>query len=85
MTPGDDVTFMTLGSGGGTVPAVPGKGAKQMCKVPKVVGKKVNLARKKVFASGCKFKLVYKKSKRPRTSCSSSRARPTRSSSTARS
>ncbi len=66
-TPGDSVTFVTLGStGGGTVPAGPVKGAKKICKVPKVVGKKLNLARKKVSAAGCKFKVVYKKSKRPK-------------------
>lgn len=66
-TPGDDVTFTTLGTGGGgTVPTGPGKGAKKFCKVPKVVGKKINIARKKVAAAGCKFKVVYKKSKRPK-------------------
>jgi uncharacterized delta-60 repeat protein len=69
-TPGDDVTFTTLGSaaaGAGKAPAGPaGKRAKKVCKVPKVVGKKLNVARKKVSASGCKFKVVYKKSKRPK-------------------
>jgi uncharacterized delta-60 repeat protein len=61
-TPGDDVTFTTLaGSGGGVLP-----GAKKICKVPKVTGKKINAARKKVIASGCKVKVVYKKSKRPK-------------------
>ena len=30
------------------------------------VGKKLNVARKKVFAAGCKVKVVYKKSKRPK-------------------
>ena len=66
-TPGDNVTFVTLGAaGGGTVPAGPVKGAKKICKVPKVVGKKLNVARKKVSAAGCKFKVVYKKSKRPK-------------------
>ena len=34
--------------------------------MPKVVGKKINVARKKVSAAGCKFKVVYKKSKRPK-------------------
>jgi uncharacterized delta-60 repeat protein len=68
--PGDDLTFTTLGAaggGGGATPAGPGgKGAKKFCKVPKVVGKKINVARKKVSAAGCKFKVVYKKSKRPK-------------------
>jgi hypothetical protein len=63
---GDDVSFTTLSSGGGGGnPAGPGgKGAKKICKVPKVVGKNVNVARKKVVAGGCKFKLVYKHSKK---------------------
>jgi uncharacterized delta-60 repeat protein len=67
-TLGDDVTFTTLGAGGaGSQPASPGSnGAKKFCKVPKVVGKKVNVARKKVAAAGCKFKIVYKKSKKPK-------------------
>ncbi|MDX6561479.1 MAG: hypothetical protein QOD65_1293 [Gaiellales bacterium] len=68
-TPGDDVTFTTLGGSGagGATPAGPGgKGAKKVCRVPKVVGKKLNVARKKIFASGCKAKVVYKKSKRPK-------------------
>ena len=68
-TPGDDIAFTTLGGsgGGGVVPNGPGgKPAKKMCKVPKVVGKKINVARKKVSAAGCKFKIVYKKSKRPK-------------------
>jgi len=34
--------------------------------VPKVTGKKLNKARKKVNAAGCKTKVVYKKSKRPK-------------------
>ena len=41
-------------------------GAKKFCKVPKVTGKKLNKARKKVVAAGCKVKVVYKKSKRPK-------------------
>jgi uncharacterized delta-60 repeat protein len=66
-TPGDDVTFTTLaGSGAGGAPAGQGRGAKKFCKVPKVVGKKVNVARRKIFAAGCKAKVVYKKSKRPK-------------------
>jgi len=67
-TPGDDLTFTTLGSGGaGNNPGVGGKGgAKKFCKVPKVVGKKLNPARRKVLAAGCKVKVVYKKSKRPK-------------------
>jgi uncharacterized delta-60 repeat protein len=63
-TPGDDVTFTTLGSagaGGG-----PAAGAKKFCKVPKVKGKRLNVARRKVVAAGCKVKVVYKKSKRPK-------------------
>ncbi len=65
-TPGDDIAFTTLGgSGGGGQPGgPPGTNGKKFCKVPKVVGKKVNAARKKVFAAGCKAKVVYKKSKR---------------------
>jgi Domain of unknown function (DUF5122) beta-propeller/PASTA domain len=59
--PGDDITFTTLASGG---PQPAGKGAKKICKVPKVVGKSVNVARKKVAAAGCKFKIVYKHSKK---------------------
>ena len=31
-----------------------------------MTGKKVNKARKKVAAAGCKVKIVYKKSKRPK-------------------
>ena len=33
---------------------------------PKVTGKKINVARKKVVAAGCKFRVRYKKSKRPK-------------------
>ena len=65
-TPGDDVTFTTLGSGGGQGAGAGGKGAKKFCKVPKVKGKKLNPARRKVLAGGCKVKVVYKKSKRPK-------------------
>ena len=65
-TPGDDVTFTTLGSGGGQGGGAAGKGAKKFCKVPKVIGKKLNPARRKVLAAGCKVKVVYKKSKRPK-------------------
>jgi uncharacterized delta-60 repeat protein len=68
-TPGDDVTFTTLGGSGGTGGTQPGNnatGAKKVCKVPRVVGKKVNKARRKIFAAGCKAKVVYKKSKRPK-------------------
>ncbi|MDX6628599.1 MAG: hypothetical protein QOH00_845 [Gaiellales bacterium] len=67
-TPGDDLTFTTLGSGGANNPgAGNGKGgAKKFCKVPKVTGKKLNPARRKVLAAGCKVKVVYKKSKRPK-------------------
>jgi uncharacterized delta-60 repeat protein len=65
--PGDDVSFTTLNSGGGGgVQPAGGKGAKKICKVPKVVGKNINVARKKVVAGGCKFKLVYKHSKKPK-------------------
>ena len=31
-----------------------------------MTGKKLNVARKKVMAAGCKVKVVYKKSKRPK-------------------
>jgi uncharacterized delta-60 repeat protein len=63
---GDDITFTTAASGGpGSGPAAK-KGAKKICKVPKVTGKKVNVARKKIVKAGCKFKVVYKKSKRPK-------------------
>jgi uncharacterized delta-60 repeat protein len=66
-TPGDDVTFTTTGAPGSGPAAVAVKrSAKKFCKVPKVTGKKVNRARKKVNASGCKAKVVYKKSKRPK-------------------
>jgi hypothetical protein len=68
-TPGDDVTFTTLGgsgAGGGNPQGGPVGARKKFCKVPKVVGKKVNAARKKVNAAGCKAKVVYKASKRPR-------------------
>jgi uncharacterized delta-60 repeat protein len=67
-TPGDDVTFTTLGGAGGAgnQPGTTGKGAKKFCRVPKVVGKKLNKARKKVYGAGCKAKIVYKKSKRPK-------------------
>jgi uncharacterized delta-60 repeat protein len=69
-TPGDDLVFKTLGAGQ-SGPAAPAggaakKGAKRICKVPKVTGKKLNTARRKVIAGGCKVKLVYKKSKRPK-------------------
>jgi hypothetical protein len=65
--PGDDLTFTTAASGGpGSGPAGGGKGAKKICKVPKVTGKKINIARRKVVAAGCKFKVVYKHSKRPK-------------------
>ena len=67
---GDDVSFTTLSSGGGggtqTGGGTTGKGAKKICKVPKVVGKKINVARRKVVAGGCKFKVVYKHSKKPK-------------------
>ena len=61
--PGDDITFTTLASGG---PLPSGKGVKKICKVPRVVGKSVNVARKKIAAGGCKFKIVYKHSKKRR-------------------
>ncbi len=65
--PGDDITFTTLGgSGGGQQGGPAGKGAKKFCKVPKVVGKKINKARRKVLVAGCKVRIVYKKSKRPK-------------------
>ena len=65
-TPGDDVTFTTAGTAGAIPPAVTAakKSAKKVCTVPKVTGKKLNKARKKVSAAGCKTKVVYKKSKR---------------------
>jgi uncharacterized delta-60 repeat protein len=64
-TRGDDVTFTTLGTpganqGGGKA------GAKKFCKVPKVTGKKLTPSRRKVLAAGCKVKILYKKSKRPK-------------------
>ena len=66
-TPGDDVTFTTLGGQRRRPAAGPGKkGTKKFCKVPKVVGKKLNPARRKVLAAGCKAKVVYKFSKRPK-------------------
>ena len=67
-TPGDDVTFTTTGAAGANQPGgtAAAAGAKKFCKVPKVVGKKINVARKKVVAAGCKFKVVYKKSKKPK-------------------
>ena len=66
-TSGDDVTFTTLGSGGSQGGGgAAGKGAKKFCKVPKVKGKKLNQSRRKVLAAGCKVKVVYKKSKRPK-------------------
>ena len=66
-TPGDDVTFTTTGTPGSGATAIAAKkAAKKVCKVPKVTGKKLNKARKKVNASGCKTKVVYKKSKRPK-------------------
>jgi uncharacterized delta-60 repeat protein len=66
-TPGDDLTFTTLGTpGAGGTPGASGAGATKFCKVPKVTGKKLNKARRKVIAGGCKVKLVYKKSKRPK-------------------
>ena len=64
-TPGDNVTFTTLGTPGTGV-ATPAKGKKRFCKVPKVTGTKINKARKKIVAAGCKVKIVYKKSKRPK-------------------
>ena len=63
--PGDDVTFTTLGSPG-AAGAGAGAGAKKFCKVPKVTGKKLNPARRKLLARGCKVKVVFKKSKRPK-------------------
>ncbi|MEA2214666.1 MAG: hypothetical protein QOK19_227, partial [Solirubrobacteraceae bacterium] len=66
---GDDVTFTTASSGGpgsGPTGGGGGKGVKKICKVPKVTGKKINVARRKVVAAGCKFKVVYKRSKRPK-------------------
>jgi hypothetical protein len=64
-TPGDNLVFTTLGTPGvGAV--IPGKGKKRFCKVPKVTGMKINKARKKIVKAGCKFKVVYKKSKRPK-------------------
>jgi len=66
-TPGDDLTFTTLGSpGAGNNPGAGKGGAKKFCKVPKVVGKKLNPARRKVLRAGCKVRVVYKKSKRPK-------------------
>jgi hypothetical protein len=66
-TPGDDVTFTTAGTPGSIPAVVPDKkSAARVCKVPKVTGKKINPARKKVSAAGCKAKVVYKKSKRPK-------------------
>ena len=67
-TPGDDVTFTTLGSGGGSQPAGPGAGGprRSSARCPRSIGKKINKARKKVLAAGCKVKVVYKKSKRPK-------------------
>ena len=63
--PGDDVTFTTLGTPG-AAGAGAGAGAKKFCKVPKVTGKKLNPARRKLLARGCKVKVVFKKSKRPK-------------------
>ena len=63
-TPGDDVTFTTLAGSGGTQPGGPAAGAKKFCRVPKVVGQKINKARRKVVTSGCKVKVVYKYSKK---------------------
>jgi beta-lactam-binding protein with PASTA domain len=63
--PGDDITFTTAASGGPGAGALV-KGAKRICKVPKVTGKKINQARRKVIAAGCKVKVVYKHSKRPK-------------------
>jgi uncharacterized delta-60 repeat protein len=66
-TPGDDVTFTTLGSAGaGANPGGGKAGAKKFCRVPKVTGKKLNASRRKVLAGGCKVKILYKKSKRPK-------------------
>jgi uncharacterized delta-60 repeat protein len=68
-TPGDDVTFTTLGSGGSSQGGggAAGKGAKKFCKVPKVVGRKLNPSRRKVLAAGCKVKVVYARSlKKPK-------------------
>ena len=62
-TPGDDLTFTTLGSPGANQGGAAGKG-KKFCKVPRVVGKRLNPARRKVLRAGCKVKVVYKKSKR---------------------
>ena len=73
-TPGDDVAFTTLGRRCAWRRCPPAarrkKSATKICKVPKVVGKKINVARKKVYAAGCKSKVVYKKSKRPKNTCS---------------
>lgn len=65
-TPGDDLTFTTLGSPPGPGGDKGKAGAKKFCKVPKVAGKKLNPARRKVLAGGCKVKVVYKHSKRPK-------------------
>jgi uncharacterized delta-60 repeat protein len=66
-TPGDDLTFTTLGSPGANQAGnTPGTGAKKFCKVPRVVGKKLNPSRRKILRAGCKVKVVYKKSKRPK-------------------
>ena len=65
-TPGDDLTFTTLGAPGANGNPVVGTGGKKICRVPKVIGKKLNPARRKMLAAGCKVKVVYKKSKRPK-------------------
>jgi uncharacterized delta-60 repeat protein len=65
-TPGDDLTFTTLGAPGANGNPVLGTGGKKFCKVPKVIGKKLNPARRKMLAAGCKVKVLYKKSKRPK-------------------
>jgi hypothetical protein len=65
-TPGDDLTFTTLGAPGANGNPVGGTGGKKICKVPRVIGKKLNPARRKMLAAGCKVKVVYKKSKRPK-------------------
>lgn len=50
-------------TGGGTTPATAKKKTVvKLCIVPKVTGKTINKARIVVFAKGCKFKVIYKKS-----------------------
>jgi uncharacterized delta-60 repeat protein len=65
-TPGDDLTFTTLGAPGANGNPVGGTAGKKFCKVPRVTGKKLNAARRKVLAGGCRVKILYKKSKRPK-------------------